>query len=644
MTKPSFRERLAYAFDRSLSRGPLVLILWLAGLSLAVIVGLSALVWITGIAPAEEGGGHLGFIQIAWMSLMRTLDSGTMGGDTGSWWFLLSMLGVTLGGIFVIGSFIGALTSAIEEKMAELRKGRSRVLESGHTLILGWSPRVFSIVSELTIANANQKRAAVVVLGNRDKVEMEEALRERVGETGPTRVVCRSGDPSDMADLEMVNVQGSKSIVLLPSPGADADTDTIKGLLAITNSPTRREAPYHVVTEIRDPKNLAVAKLVGREEAKLVLVPELLARITVQTCRQAGLSVVYQELLDFGGDEIYFHPVPELAGRTFGDILGQFEESSVLGLRRGDGRIVLNPPMDTAIAGDDKVIAISEDDDTIRVADAVAPFDAAAIAPVAPRPAPLPERTLILGWSDNAPRILHELDQYVAEGSLVTVVAAMPEGVDAVSAQCPVTQRLEIALQAGEPTDRATLDALDVPSYDHVILLSPEIADGSEGGAAEQRADGRTLVTLLHLRDIREQQETGGRRFSIVSEMLDVRNRALAEITRADDFIVGDQLVSLLMTQVSENAELFAVFEDLFDPEGSEIYLKPATDYVQPGREVNVATLVESARRRGEIAIGYRLLREARDKEKAYGVATNPPKSRRVTFAAGDSVIVLAES
>ena len=54
---------------------------------------------------------------------------------------------------------------------------------------------MFSIVSELSIANANQRRAAIVVLGARDKVEMEEALRERVGDTGPTRVVCRSGDP-----------------------------------------------------------------------------------------------------------------------------------------------------------------------------------------------------------------------------------------------------------------------------------------------------------------------------------------------------------------------------------------------------------------------------------------------------------------
>ena len=68
-----------------------------------------------------------------------------------------------------------------------------------------------------------------------------------------------------------------------------------------------------------------------------------------------------------------------------------------------------------------------------------------------------------------------------------------------------------------------------------------------------QEADSRTLITLLHLREIASQNSQS---FSIVSEMLDDRNRRPAEITRADDFIVSDQLVSLLMAQISENKEL----------------------------------------------------------------------------------------
>ena len=35
--------------------------------------------------------------------------------------------------------------------------------------------------------------------------------------------------------------------------------------------------------------------------------------------------------------------------------------------------------------------------------------------------------------------------------------------------------------------------------------------------------------------------------------MLDIRNHNLAEVTHADDFIVRDKLVSLLLAQLSEN-------------------------------------------------------------------------------------------
>jgi hypothetical protein len=59
---------------------------------------------------------------------------------------------------------------------------------------------------------------------------------------------------------------------------------------------------------------------------------------------------------------------------------------------------------------------------------------------------------------------------------------------------------------------------------------------------------------------------------------------------------------------------------------------------------VNFATIVESARRRGEIAIGYRMASLARDSERAYRVRINPPKSERARFGPEDKVIVVAES
>jgi hypothetical protein len=152
------------------------------------------------------------------------------------------------------------------------------------------------------------------------------------------------------------------------------------------------------------------------------------------------------------------------------------------------------------------------------------------------------------------------------------------------------------------------------------------------------KADARTLVTLLHLRDIAER--TGGQ-FSVVSEVLDEHNQSLAEVTRADDFVVSGKMSSMLLSQISENRELHTIFQDLFDATGPEIHLKPVTDYVTIGAPVNFYAVTESARRRNEIALGYRLIGRTNGPDGGDGMVLNPRKSNLVAFAPADRVIIL---
>jgi hypothetical protein len=125
-SKPSFTQRFQYWFDNVMSRGIAAQIALLAAFSLVIILAVSLFIKLIGLAPER------GFLEVAWISLMRTLDAGTMGGDTGPWPYLLSMLVVTLGGVFVVSALIGVLSAGVEDKLAELRKGRSIVLEESH--------------------------------------------------------------------------------------------------------------------------------------------------------------------------------------------------------------------------------------------------------------------------------------------------------------------------------------------------------------------------------------------------------------------------------------------------------------------------------------------------------------------------------
>lgn len=633
MNKVTLSEKIRYHFDNLMAKG-----MWpmIAGLALVCVVAIAlftTVLVLLGIQPDPAANPPKDFGALAWDSLMRIFDSGTFAGDPLPYGFYT--LVITLVGIFIFSTLISILSSGLEARLEKLRQGRSRVIESGHVVILGWSDQVFTILPELIEANRNRRRGSVVaILADLDKVEMDEAIRTRVPHTFNTKIICRSGSPFDPAELQIVNPHYARSVIILPDPaqGSNADASVVKTALALSHAPDRRPEPYHIVAQISDPRlSRALELITVKDDLQVIHPDEIIARMTVQTSRQSGLSVVYTELLNFGGDEIYFQSEPALAGRTYRQAVLAYENSAVLGIYRENGKVELNPSMDSLIGAADKIIAISQDDDTIVPHQhSEVPLQAAAIQ-VGGSHAPVrPEKTLLLGWSAEGRTILEELDRYVAPGSTILVVAGEEFQREAETGLQLRNQTL--TFQIGDTTDRDLLDSLGAPAFDHVMVLADRSLE-------VQEADSRTLMTLVHLRDIADHDATP---FSVVSQMLDLRNRQLAEATRIDDFIVSDHLISLMVAQLTENSHLGAVFRDLLDPDGSDISLQPVTEYIAAGSTVNFYTLAEAAARRGETALGYRLASKAHDPEAAYGVVTNPNKGQLVTFSDQDRLIVLA--
>lgn len=629
------RARFRYWFDNLMASGATAQIGLLGLISLVAVMAATAVC--VGYRFRPDGTDAFGFFDTLWWSTAMVLDPGTMGNLGPGWNFRIVMFLVTMVGIFVVSILIGILTTSIESKLAEMQRGRSFVLEEDHTLILGWSPSVFTIVSELVIANEHRKRPAIVILADRDKVEMETDIRTKVPALANTRVICRTGSPIDLDDLAIVNPDGARSIIVLSpeNAGMDADSQVIKTILALVNGPERKPEPYHIVAEIREPKKRDAARLVGGPELEVILASEVITRLTVQTCFQSGLSNVYQELFDFDGDEIYLHEEPLLVGKTFADAVKAFEKSAVIGMHHRDGRIALNPPMDTEITRGDRLFAIARDQQSVELTSLVPPpVDLDAVQTGEARTRSGPRRTLILAWNHRVPFIIREMDYYVEDGSEVTLVADVSEPEAAIAQLRPLLRNQAVSFWRGDTTDRSTLEALDLYTFDHVIVV------GYTDHLGHEEADARTLVTLLYLRSLVEQTRA---KVNVVSEMLNVRNRELARQTKVDDFIVSSKLVSLIMSQVSENKHLNAVFEDLLDSEGQEIYLKYASDYVTCGVPVNFYTVVEAAARRGEVAFGYRRLAPEFRTGPMDGVVVNPAKSERIVFAPEDRIIVLAE-
>ena len=638
MKNISFKDRLNYRFDSFVSQGTISMIKGLGVITLIIIVLFGGSLLLLGLHPDHDNDFTI--FESIWVNLTHALDPGVLGNHDENWPFRLFMLITTVLGLVIISTLIGLVSNGILTKLEVLRKGRSFVIESDHVLILGWSSKIFTIIPEIVEANENQKRGIIVILADMDKVMMEDEIKDKVGNTGNTHVICRTGNPIDVHDLKIANPFETKSIIILDKENENSDSQIIKTIVAIVTDPKREKLrgpadkrPYHITAEMEDKKNFDVAKMVGKNEVELILSDEIISKIMVQTSRQSGLSVVYQDLMDFDGDEIYFESAPSLAGKTFREVLFSYEDSAIMGIQFADGTVSINPPMDTIFKEGDKVIGITEDDDTlIPNAKPVDPHESK-IVYTEPEPQDA-EKLLIVGWNNRARYIIQELDNYVPHGSKVHIVSKFPDAEKTVNKLKSSVQNINIDFEVLDTTGRETLESMNLEEYDYIILLC------YQNYFPIQEADAQTLITLLHLRNF---TEVKGSKYKIVSEMLDIRNRQLADITSADDFIVSDKLISLLMSQVSENKDLMRVFEDLFDAEGSEIYIKPAREYVQTGISMNFYTVLESAARKNEVAIGYRNISKARLADEQYGIVLNPKKSEEFVLEEDDMVIVLSE-
>ncbi|MFJ4712015.1 NAD-binding lipoprotein [Streptomyces sp. NPDC088785] len=591
------RTRLRYWFDNFLARSTLTLVACLTLACLAVVVPASVAQVLVGRPVPTTLAGQAAAV---WASVGATLR---IGGAVGAPAYVVLSVLLALVSLLFVSTLVSVITTGMNDKILELRLGRSTIVEERHTVVLGWSDQVFPVISELVTANAHRRRATVALLAPRDKVEMEEEITTKVGPTGTTRVVCRSGSPTDPAVLARVSPHTAAAVIVLSPGDRDGDRTVVRTLLAL-GVVVGDDTATTVVAAVREPAHHPAAVLAAGPGGRVLDIDAITARLLAQCSRQPGLSVVHQELLDFAGSEFHTVHEPALTGRTYGEALLSYPHSCVVGLLRPDGGPALNPPAATVLTPHDRIVLITENDTTAQVSDAPLPHDGTVLAATATR-ALGPARMLLMGWNRRAPLIIDQLDRYAGPGARLDLVAGGPR------------------LPPG----------LDVLAYDSVIVLGPE----ATGDAGTADSDYHVLDTLLHLRAA---ERAAGRSLHVAAELSDDRDRLIAPMSPGTDFVVSGRLISLLMTQISENPRTAALFEELFSAGGNRIHLGPAADYVLLGREVAFADVVAAGRRRGRSVIGYRLDAGA-GAGPGFGVRVNPGKAERVVFGDADTVIAV---
>ncbi len=643
---PKKSEKLHYKFENFMAKGGRsifisLLILFFGGFLLVGLIRFATTLIFPDLDPFSS------FFEHIWLTFLEMTDPGNMARDTDhSAVYKVSGVLAGLIGVIIVSMLIAFITTQLERVLRNFRRGRSRVLEQGHTLILGWNERVVDIIRELIIANESEDDASIVILSEEPKEDMDDAIQAAFPDSKGTKIITRHGSSARLIDLARVNPSKAKSAIVLASASQSetfdekqaSDAHTLKTLLAILeNDP---DHSINIVVELLLEQNRNVLPVFNSDKIISLNSWDILGKLIVQTSITSGLSVVYNEILSFDGCELYIHH-DDWKGLSFYELAYYLKDGVPLGVCRADGKITMRPEKDFQLEETDHVIILAQDDSTIELADKSLVEDSDLIFSEKQSEPLNTKRQLIMGWHTVVSTIVNESVDYLGEGAQIDILTHEPTE--------HVKQEFEQlkALNSGVKMNLIDADALSIKSlekanpftYDTVILLSQ-----NEGKADIERLDAQTLVTLLLLRTLAKQHPKEAQSTKIITQILNSDNEELMTQADVDDFIISNKVITQLFAQVSENPEMLNVYEEIFKEEGSEIYLKPLDLFLADfSREFTFGDLMMAAEHREEICLGLRLDEHANDPKKNFGVILDPPKDQRFTLTAKDSLVVLAE-
>lgn len=643
--KPNLRQKFRYWFENFISKGGTsvfisLLVLFIISLIITTVVRTILL------AVNPDFDLFKDFFEHFWVVFLELTDPGTLGVETDIWFMIWGTVTILIG-LVIFSMLIAFITTQVENVMHNFRKGKSRVIESGHTLILGWNERVFGIIRELIIANESEKHACVVVLADENKEVIDDVINKEFPDSKGTKIVTRSGDASSLSELKRVNAKDVKSVIILarcPDSACQEDKDisdigVIKTILALLAF-QEKENMFPIIAEIFSPDKRKLLETLDYNNVISLNSWEILGKFLVQTSRSSGLEIVYNNILSFDGSEIYlyknyFRNIP------FNELVFHFKDGIPIGILKSDGSLNIKPSADTVLNKDDKLFILAEDDSTIH-------FNKNKL--YKPDEYPFPdvkikrsiEKELILGWHSIASIVIAEYSDFLLEGSTIDIVIDNPSEKTRKEIEHLKTtyNSLKINIISGNPLILDTLSKINPFSYNNVIILAQNEYDYSP-----EKVDSDTLVILLLLRRLQEKGKYDTKHTKIITQVLNSENQELIQQSNVDDFIISNKLITMIMAQISENPEIKKLYDYLLREEGSEIYLKPCSYYFKElPVKVPFMDMIVAAQKRNEICLGLRISKYSKNPSENFGITVNVKKDNVYDISADDFLVVLAEN
>ncbi|SFT61374.1 Castor and Pollux, part of voltage-gated ion channel [Lachnospiraceae bacterium XBD2001] len=619
MKRGNFKEKFNYWFDSIMQRGTatMILMLFIATMLVACIIGL--LVSLLCGGTVEEG---------IWISLMHTLDGGTLAGDAlDNKIHIFFMTLMTVFGLCFTGVLIGIINSSFEQKLYEMRKGTSKVIEKDHVVVLGFSYTLYTVIESLVDANENHRNQCIVIVGDHDIEEMKDAVDAHVKNFKGTKMVYRSGKIYEEHMLDCASVETAKAVII----NGKNDVHAMKSLLTLKSYFKDHEVKPepHISVVFNDARFVAAGELAAGENASIINCSDGISRIIAHASNQRGLCDVYEELLDYKQNEFYCEDVPEVVGKTFREVLFMFQQAIPVGIYHKNKTVDLNPRFSECIGKGDQLILFEEDDGAYRTGITSEPvisnIDESKIIKGNETKKMMMD-LIILGQNHRLDDILREYDKITHDNATVKIVDTETE------LKYRLSEYKNIDLEYIQIDDfyaESLLEVLKGTEFNVLVLTDYDID--------YEDADAKSLLKLIELKRI---EHENGIKFATTCEIRKSANKVIAEKVGGENFVVSSMIGGLLSVQCSEYPPLYYVFKEILSSKGSELYMKAVEDFVELGVEVNFNTIVEAAACKDSICLGFRKVNPTTKKAE---LITCPDRDYTCTFNEGDTLIILSE-
>ncbi|XP_022778595.1 probable ion channel CASTOR [Stylophora pistillata] len=598
--------------------------MWLVGwLTLAVLFVVSAVsLVIASLGIAEEGET---LAQTIWKMLNRTLDPGNMADDEGTALLLALTLGVSLFGIVIFSTLIGIIDTALGERIDVLRRGRTKVQETDHTVIIGWSSKIIAILRELVEHHEdNWHKSSVVIFANKDRTEMEETIESEVEGLKKIKYVCRRGQVGDPRIFEITNIQEAKNIIVL-NDEKNGDINVVKHVLNLRKY-KKDDLLTKTIIEINDKGLVPLVKNISENKSVVLSTQNFLTKLIAQTIEQSGLSLIYNEIFSFSGNKFYIVDRfdKKLLGQSYHQMQHEFPHACIVGFVK-NGEVNLNPAGETLLEEGDKIILLAESKDQAKRLEHELKIDEKSIVSKE-EPVESISNVLILGLNPRVQHIIRGLSKKYKKKLNVTILSKNEMGP---RDRAALEEYADLTYDDLSPAVRGNLENIKFESFDKVMILKDD--------DAEDR-DTEVIITLLNVRDLMSRLK---KKPSITTEINNVSNKSLLDVASYEDFVISNQFISKMIAQIITHRSKEHIIRQITDINHTNISLLPVGNYIKKGQAYTFATLVESAARKGHTALGVQIAEERFDTQKNHGVHLNPDKSIETPFHTDDKAIVL---